>query len=402
MKGNKVQNLKWLPKILGFSMSGFLLLSGCAANTTGTAGKSKDGVITVEINDTTCKVSTNSVPSGNVTFSLKNTGTVRNEFEILAENKLAIISERENLGPGTTTSLTVSLEPGKYFTACKKNMVGALVGVSEFTVTDSGKKVTLSADEQAIRDKAVTNYTAYIRDQAGQIVDATNEFVKAYKAGDMEKAKSLYATTRMHYERIEPTAESFGDLDPALDEREADWQEAEDKSARAWTGWHVLEKDLWRPADYKGISKEESAKIADKLVADTKKLYDLVYSSDFKVNLDDISNGAIGLLEEVATSKITGEEEIFSHTDLWDFKANVEGAEVAFTAVKAIAQKKDPDLAKNIELRLTEINDELAKYKKGEGYEYYDKLTDAQRKALSDKVNALRKPLAKLTEAVLK
>ena len=46
----------------------------------------------------------------------------------------------------------------------------------------------------------------------------------------------------MHYERIEPVAESFGDLDPALDARQADIEEGKE-----WTGWHKIEKDLWQP-----------------------------------------------------------------------------------------------------------------------------------------------------------
>lgn len=377
-----------------------MLASGCAANET--ASKSKDGSVEVTITDDSCKVSTNSVPSGTTTFILKNQGTVRNEFEILAENKLQIIGERENLGPGTTTNYTITLEPGKYFTACKKNMVGALVGTAEFTVTNSGKKVEVSADMKKLQEKAVKNYTAYIKDQTGQLLSATKDFTTAYLAGDIAKAKELYPKARQYYERIEPTAEAFGDLDPALDERESDWQEADDKAKRPWTGWHAIEKDLWRPAGYKGLSKEEATKLANKLNEDTQKLYDEVYKKDFKISLDDISNGAIGLLEEVATSKITGEEETFSHTDLWDFKANVEGAEVAFGNVKAIALKKNPELTKQIQERFADLNDLLAKYQKDGKYISYEELNDVQRKDLAAKVNALRKSLAKLTEAVIK
>lgn len=378
-----------------------LTLTGCAANNH-TAKSAKDNALEVVITDTDCKVSANSVPSGTTTFTLKNQGTVRNEFEILADNKLQIIGERENLGPGTTTSYTVVLEPGKYFTACKKNMVGSLVGTAEFTVTDSGNKIEVSADVKKLQEEAVKNYTAYIKDQTGQLVTATEAFTTAYLAGDLDKARELYPSARQYYERIEPTAEAFGDLDPALDEREADWQEADDKGKRPWTGWHALEKDLWRPAGYQGLDKEEAAKLAAKLNEDTKKLYDQVYSSDFEISLDDISNGAIGLLEEVATSKITGEEEAYSHTDLWDFKANVEGAQVAFGNVKAIATKKDPKLTQQIEERFADLEELLATYQKDGKYLSYELVDDAQRKVLSDKVNALRKPLAKLTEAVIK
>lgn len=288
---------------------------------------------------------------------------MRNEFEVLAEDKLRIVGERENLGPGTTVEYTLVLEPGTYYTACKKNMVGDLVGTAAFTVTDSGATTTVSADDQALIDSAVTNYTAYVKDQAGQLLAKTEEFAKAYAAGDADAARASYATTRMYYERIEPTAEAFGDIDPALDLREADWQDG--GSQGEWTGWHAIEKDLWRPEGYAGVSEAQRSTLADQLVADTQKLYDLVYSPDFSVNLDEISNGAIGLLEEVATSKINGEEEAFSHTDLYDFQANVEGAKVAYGNVEALAQKNDPELAASISTQFDKLQAELDSFKEG-------------------------------------
>ncbi len=375
-----------------------LTLTGCVANAPSGGDTAADGnaPIEVTITDDTCEVSTSEVPSGRVNFRLTNKGTVRNEFEILAPDKLRIVGERENLGPGTTTDYTVLLEPGEYVTACKKNMVGSLVGDKPFTVTQ-GEAVDVSADEQQAIDDAVTNYTAYVKDQTGQLLEATKEFAAAYAAGDTEKAKALYAPSRMFYERIEPTAEAFGDIDPALDEREADYQKADDTEGRDWTGWHKAEKDLWDTP----LTAEERKKTADQLVADTQKLYDLVYSDEFSINIDDISNGAISLLEEVATTKITGEEEAFSHTDLYDFQANLEGAKVAYGNVESLAKKKDPELAETISARIDALQQNLDKHKSGNGYVSYTDLDDAQRRELSDLVDALRVPLAKLTEAIV-
>ncbi|WP_026460519.1 iron uptake system protein EfeO [Schaalia suimastitidis] len=373
-------------------------LSACVANAP--AGSSTQA-LTVDISDEACVVSANTSPSGVTTFMLTNNGTVRNEFEILADDKLRIVGERENVGPGTTVEYTIALQPGTYYTACKTNMVGALVGVAEFTVTDSGQSIEVSADDQELIDSAVTNYTAYVRDQAGQLLEGTEKFVELYLSGDTEAAKAAYAPTRMHYERIEPTAEAFGDIDPALDLREVDFQ-AGDSGVDEWIGWHVIEKDLWRPEGYAGLSDADKERMAKQLLADTQRLYDLVYSEDFSINIDEISNGAITLLEEVATTKITGEEEAFSHTDLWDFVANVEGAKVAFGNVQALAQKKDPELTASIEQALTDLQTALDAYKDGDGYVYYDTVDEAGRKALSDKVNALRLPLAQLTAVILK
>ncbi|MBF0962475.1 MAG: cupredoxin domain-containing protein [Actinomyces sp.] len=360
--------------VIGVAAVSALGLSACVANNpsstsaSGSAGAS-DAPLTVTITDDTCKVSAASVPSGVVNFKLTNNGTVRNEFEILAEDKLRIVGERENLGPGTSVDYTVTLQPGKYFTACKKNMVGALVGATEFTVTDSGKPVEVSSDEQAQIDAAVTNYTAYVRDQSGQLLEQTKSFAELYKKGDFEAARKAYAPTRMYYERIEPTAEAFGDIDPALDQREADWQE--EGADGEWTGWHAIEKDLWRPNGYQGLSEEQRIAMADKLVEDTQKLYDLVYS------------------------------EAFSHTDLYDFVANVEGAKVAYGDVEDLAKAKDPKLAGKITDAFTELQHELDKHKDGDGYVSYDSIDEVGRKALSDKVNALRLPLAQLTAAIV-
>ena len=378
--------------------AGCVGITGCAANN---SGSSSDGPIEVKITDTSCEVASNEVPSGTVTFSITNSGTATNEFEILAEDQLQIISERENLTPGTTVELTVQLEPGSYYTASKTNMVGALVGTTALTVTDSGEAVEVSDDEKELREKAVTNYTAYIKDQAGQLIDATNEFLEAWDEGkgDLEKAKELYPTARMYYERIEPTAESFGDIDPNLDLREKDAQAGDLDDMSKWKGWHAIEKDLWSES---GFSDKKRAKLAKELKADTQSLYDLVYSKDFKVSLSDVSNGAIDLMEEVATSKISGEEEAFSHTDLYDFWANVEGAKVAYGNVKDLAKLKDADMVTKLDSAFDDVQTELEKYKSGDTYKSYDELSDSEIKTLSDKVDALRGDLADLTATILK
>ena len=184
-----------------------------------------------------------------------------------------------------------------------------------------------------------TSYVAYVKDQAGTLIAGTQAFADAYAAGDDDTARDLYATTRVNWERIEPVAESFGDLDPLLDAREADLEEGQ-----AWTGWHRIEKDLWPPAPdanggetYVPLTTEERAAAAADLVANTEALVDKVNAPDFTFEAFQIANGAKELLDEVASGKVTGEEEIWSHTDLWDFQANVDGAFVAFEVLRDVA-----------------------------------------------------------------
>ena len=382
---------------------GALVLSGCTPNTANNAsGTSADGSITVTASDTECKVGATEVKAGKVTFKITNNGTKVNEFYVLAKDGLRIISEIENIAPGLSRDLTVELAEGEYTTACKPGMVGDGIRGS-FKVTANPDAKPVAADEQALRDQAVTQYTAYVKDQTEQLVTKTEAFAQLVIDGKDEEARKAYAPARLHYERIEPVAESFGDLDPALDAREADLEQGEE-----WTGWHKLEKDLWKPTaadndgkEYTALTKDERKKLAEKLVEDTKKLNDEVHASDFKLDVSAIANGSKSLLDEVVKTKISGEEEAWSHTDLMDFQGNIEGARVAFEDVRPLLEKKNPDLAKELDKKFNAVETELAKYKSGESYKFYNELSKDQVRALSDSVDALSEPLSKLADAVL-
>lgn len=375
-----------------------IALTGCVPNAAQSDSASARA-IAVTLNDSRCSVDTARTAAGTITFQITNTGNEVNEFEILASDKLRIAGEKENVTPGTTVNYVVQLAQGSYFTACKKGMVGSPTSVTAFTVTAGSETRSITSDSNAVK-QAVTNYTAYVRDQTGQLLVATESFARAYEAKDDETARAQYAMARMHYERIEPTAEQFGTIDPALDLREKDLETGD-----TWTGWHRIEKDLWPPAGYTSSDAATRATLGAQLVSDTRKLNTLVNAEDFHLTLDQISNGASGLMEEVATSKITGEEEAFSHTDLWDFTANVEGAEVAYGTVKDILAAKNSTgkaLATTLDTRFATIDALLKKYTSGTGYELYTDLTSAQVKELSDAVNALSEPLSRLTEVLVK
>lgn len=380
-------------------------LAGCTANprTIEAAPGGGTGRVAVAATDTSCTLSTSSLRSGTATFVVTNQGSSATEFEILAKDGLTILGEVENVGPGLSRTLSLQTQPGSYTAVCKPGMVGD--GVGRSTVTVTGKQVELAGDVQTQTKKAAAQYLGYVRDQASTLLAETKRFAELYRSGDTAAARALYPQARAYYERIEPIAESFGDLDPDLDERQGDV-----KAGTRWTGWHRIEKDLWQPTPaknggttYPALSAAARTALAVKLVADTTTLNDKVRASSFTVAADAISNGAIGLLDEVAKSKITGEEENWSHTDLWDFKANVQGAEVAYAGVRDIAKAKDPALVAQIDARFTALDTLLARYGSlPKGFVLYDKLSTSDVKALSDSVNALGEPLSQLTSAVLK
>ncbi len=329
-----------------------------------------------------------------LTFDVTNTGSQVTEFYLLGDDGLRIVAEIENVGPGATQKLTVNAPAGSYVTACKPGMVGEGIR-SEFTISESDEEVQV-ADAELV-EQAQTNYAAYVEDQSAQLLEKTQEFVDLYQAGDQDDAaRALYPDARVHWERIETVAESFGDLDPLMDAREADIPEGEE-----WTGWHRIEKDLWpaRAEKYRALSPDERAQYADDLLANTEELNTRVQTLTYPI--DSIANGSRGLLEEVATGKVTGEEEYWSRTDLWDFQANVDGAKVAYDGVAPIVEQNDPELAEQLETRFADLQVLLDAQRVGDGFKYYDELTPDEIKGLSDAVNALSEPFGRLTAAVL-
>jgi len=367
-----------------------LALTGCVANNPGGADST---ALTVDSSASDCAVSASEAPSGNVVFTVSNSGDQVTEFYLLADDGLRIVGEVENIGPGIERNLVVQARPGDYFTVCKPGMIGAGIGKSAFTVTDSGKDFALDGDLADQVDAANANYKSYVKDQVENLVVGTEDFADAYKAGKDDEARALYAPTRVFWERIETVAESFGDLDPSMDLREADLEEGQD-----WTGWHAIEKDLWPQEAEAGFVAYDQAKrdaLADRLVSDTNTLYTNV--QDLEFTLDQQANGAIGLLDEVATGKVTGEEEFWSHTDLWDFQANIDGAKVLYAGIRDILIDKDADLADQLDEEFDALQVLLDAQKNGDGFTLYTDLTEDEIRAFSDQVNALGEPLSKLT-----
>jgi iron uptake system component EfeO len=391
-----------------------LALSACVAKSPADSA----GPITVTSTATECTLSVNSARSGSVTFDVTNKGTETTEFYLLAEDGLRIIAEVENVAPGAQRSLTLVAQPGKYVTLCKPGMVGDGVGKAPFTVTGDAVKAEGSDVER--KTEAVEQYADFVQDQVEQLEPAAKTFADAYAAGDDDAAKKQFPQVRAFYERIEPVADSLGDLDPKIDYREVDAV----AEGMDWTGFHRIEKDLWQPAkdalnadgatpawkDWQPSTATERRHFADQLVADIATLADYVHGADFTEALEEqgvagLSNGAIALLDEVASGKITGEEDWWSGTDLYDFAANIEGSKMAFSLVRDLAVGQGADgkaLAEKIDGGYEALETKLASYGNfTDGFVAYQELTDADRRALTDLINALAEPLSQLTSTIL-
>ncbi len=334
--------------------------------------------IAIKLTDAGCDPHDAKAPAGPINFEIENDGSSSvTEMEVLDGE--TILGEKENLTDGLSGSFSLTLEEGEYTLRCNNGEQ------EDGTLTVSGKLTSGSSPEVG---RAIAQYRKYLEENTAELSAETKPFVAAVVAGDVAKAKSLYAPARVPYERIEPVAESFGDLDPRIDARE------NDVSASEFGGFHRIEKALWEEGTTRGM-----APVARQLLADVGELEEKVKTVDLQAV--QIANGANELLGEVSASKITGEEERYSHIDLVDFKANVEGSEAAFEAIEPLLSKSAPKLAKEIEADFAETYVVLVPYETADGFVSYTELTKADTRRMAQSIDALAEKLSQVPAAIV-
>ncbi|MBW4704990.1 MULTISPECIES: iron uptake system protein EfeO [unclassified Micromonospora] len=371
-------------RFLALAAVGALAVTGVTA--CGGKDEQQDGTaantVKVKATDSVCEVDVTELDAGQATFTVTNSGSKVNEFYVYAAGD-RVMGEVENIAPGLSRELRVELPAGTYETACKPGMSGRGI---RGALKVSGTAATVAPD--AALTQATASYQRYVTSQTAALLTKTEEFVGAVKAGDVPKAKALYPVARTYWERIEPVAESFGDLDPKIDGREEVIEEGME-----FTGFHRIEKDLWTTGD---ISKD--GPIADRLLVDVKEI--VARANAEKLTPLQLANGAKALLDEVASGKITGEEERYSHTDLWDFNANLEGSKAAVAALRPALEQRAPELVAQLDKEFANVEAALGKHRDGDGWKLHTQLSKTDLKELSDSINALAEPVSKVAAAV--
>ena len=350
-----------------------LLVAACGSSgSDDSSGNSEQ--LTFKLTDAGCEPHTVNAKAGPIDFQVENGGSAGvTELEVLEGE--TILGERENITEGLTGSFSLTLEEGEYTVRCNGGTE------EDGTLKVTGELATESSPETV---KAIDTYKKYLLENSEELTAKTKPFVEAVIEGNIAKAKQLYPAPRINYERIEPVAESFGDLDPRIDARANDVPKSE------FGGFHRLEKALWEEETTKNMEP-----VAEALLEDVEELEELI-KGKVKIHAVEIANGANELLTEVSTSKITGEEERYSHIDLVDFLGNVEGAEDAFLAVAPLMDGKDPSLVKEVEKDFAAVYAALKPYEtsKWPGFVLYTELTKADTRKLAQVIDTLAEKLS--------
>ncbi|WP_392507929.1 iron uptake system protein EfeO [Naumannella halotolerans] len=375
-----------------------------AASTTGGEAPVTDGAAQVQVTLAadgvdTCSLNFSKAPAGPVTFTVTNvSSTAISEVEL--QNDLKILGEKENLAPGLpASSFTVTLDGGDYTVYCP----GADPETQTFTVTgDAAAEPSGSTSELLTQGSA--DYAAWVISQAEDLQTGVDGLKDAVDSGDVEAAKAAYIQARPFYEKIESDVGGFvmpgfdptdnaGNLDYLIDMRESSLDEEV-----GWSGFHAVERDLWKSEEITDDTKTYAADLS----TNVGKLVEVVKGLEYRP--EDLANGAASLLEEVQSNKITGEEEAFSHIDLADFSGNVEGAKQAFANLQPGLEQIDPDLSQEVADEFGKVDEELNKYRDASapgGFITWDeKNREKHAKDLSQSVLSLQQPLQKIAEKV--
>jgi iron uptake system component EfeO len=326
--------------------------------------------------------------AGAITFRITNKdATAVSEVELLSGQR--IVGEKENIPPGFSGEFAVNVSAGTYTLYCP----GANPERRALRVTGTSSTST-DASLAALLKSATRGYAEYVSTQVAALLTASRRLNTALHGADLAAAQTAYMRARPFYEKIEPVAESFvvgkDSIDADLDAREGD------VPAAKWRGFHRIEKVLFEQKSLHGLGAYGA-----RLVADVRRLQKLTTGLTYQPT--ELANGAQELLDEVASSKITGEEERYSRIDLLDVANNTEGAAQAFAQLHPALEKIDAALAKTIEDRFAALDKLIDRYRTGanpSGFRLYPQLTKADKTALAAAVKAVQEPLSKVASKV--
>ena len=359
-----------------------LLMTACggqAATPGGTSTEATKQNVTVNVYDNYFDPkSVSATPQKPVVVTFVNKGSNVHIVEILG------LTAETTLQPGGKVVFTITPQARSYKMYdelyVSQGMVGAFVGGKDASSPAQANATTVT--EPTVQS-AVSAYKTYVKDQSDKLLTNTQAFVDAINKGDMEKAKALYGTAREGYERIEPIAGNLGDLDPKLDAREGDLPDSQ------WTGFHRIEKALWVDKTTKGLDK-----YTKQLIVDVTTLDNGVEPLTLKPT--EIIDGAVELLNEASHSKIKGEEDRYSHTDLYDLAANVEGSQAAFIVFQSFLTKNNPAQYKDIQAKFQQIETVLKPFRTNGGFVDYSKLTNDDKHKIASTIDTVAESLSKV------
>ena len=368
--------------LIGSSIA--VIAAACQAGTGAPGDGSTGERIAVSVSEDGCSPATIETASGPVTFEVTNAGAETAEFEIILGGE-RVIDEVENIIPGFVVNMATRLDGGTYAMQCGnlRTTPGVLTVTGGAAATPAPNTVVDEGRLLAARDA----YADYVDTQVTDLVAKMDVFASAVEAGDLEAAKASYAAARVPWERIEPIAELFPDLDGAIDFRQEDFEGGVDDPE--FKGFHRIEKGLWGDGSADGL-----APVATGLRANVAELKARIDGLDIDPRV--MARGAGELIDEVAQSKMTGEVDRYSKMDLYSIDANLDGSAIIVEQLRPILTELDPGYLAKLDAASAAVSELIATYADGDGFKGFDTITPEDLKLMQARMADLSELLAQL------
>lgn len=351
-------------------------------------GHDPDSVAEVTIQADGCVPAALTVPAGRTVFRIRNQSQRAVEWEIL--DGVMVMEERENIAPGFTQTLGARLPAGDYAMTC--GLLSNPRGTLHVMSTAASDEALAARPTLADYVGVMAEYRVYLAMQARGLRRQADAMEQAIQTGDLARAQRLYAPVRQAYQRIEPVAGLFADLDVRID-GQADYFQARERDP-AFKGFHQLELGLFFTRSLTGMQAVMQGLLAD-IDALQRRLTELT------IEPDRMLAGAAALARDMAEIKLSGKEEPHAHTEWWTLQANLDGTVKVATLLDPFLARVDGNLAAKLRKDLERVQGLIATQadedQAGSGQAG---LSEAARQALAQPLRALADDLAQARDAL--
>ncbi|WP_323148089.1 iron uptake system protein EfeO [Pseudomonas oryzihabitans] len=341
-----------------------------------------DGEVRVEILANRCEPNALEVPAGPARFRIVNRSDRAVEWEIL--DGVLVVEERENIAPGLSQIINATLSPGDYAITC--GLLSNPRGTLKVLPTAASEAASKAGPTLTQFVGPLSEYRVYLNQQSRLLLQGIATLQQALAAGDLNQARTAYAAARLPYQRLAATAQRFAELDNRLNAR-ADYYEKREQDP-AFGGFHRLEQGL-----FAGNSTQGLEPVADRLHQDAAALRDALLGQSLPP--EQLSGNAARLLHNLASTRISGEEERYSQLVLPGFAANLEGTRKVIDLLRPLLSKGHADLQQRLDTQAQAFADAL-----GDVQRPYTALSTDDRHRIATAAQALADSLDQVAPAL--
>jgi iron uptake system component EfeO len=302
-------------------------LAGCGSDGTG----QPSDVVTVSSNQ--CGSTWHLAGPGWHTFEISNQSTGGGEIDLIDPANGAVYDEIENIGPDTTTPMSLDVGSGKYAFLCLFEDFSPLAGP---TVTvgghASGTAAILPVTYNDVLPLA-SKYQRYTETGLQVLARETATLAADVRHGNLTAANRDWLTAHLQYETLGAAYDAFGNFDDEIDGR----ADAVGLNSPKWTGFYRLEYGLWH-----GQSAAELRPVASTLDTNVRQL--LASWPTQQIPLLDIGLRTHEILENALEFQLTGHDDYGSGTTLATTVANIAGTRELLSLLHPLLAPRYPGL----------------------------------------------------------